>query len=178
MLYTVECSYTCPDSEADWNAFYSQQKLPALLSVSGISTSQRFRALQPGCPVYLAIHTVKDAEVLDSDEYRLKGGGNFGQWQRFISDWHRNLYQCDGPAPAIALDEILLLSQREISLLATRAAAPGLVMQAVGLDKYPPQRIAYRFPRQHLPWLSRIAGVYLYQPLGVQMHSPVRPIMP
>ena len=58
MLYIVECSYADPESEAGWNRFYSQHKLPALVSVSGFRASQRFRALSSGCPVYLAIHTI------------------------------------------------------------------------------------------------------------------------
>ena len=45
MLYTVECTYNDPQSEGDWNEFYSLEKLPALVSVTGFSTSQRFRAL-------------------------------------------------------------------------------------------------------------------------------------
>ena len=28
MFYTVECSYNDPESEAEWNAFYSQQNYP------------------------------------------------------------------------------------------------------------------------------------------------------
>jgi hypothetical protein len=73
MWYTVECSYNDAESEEEWNAFYSQQKLPALLSVTGFATSQRFRAVSSGCPVYLAIHTVKDAHTLSSVDYALKG---------------------------------------------------------------------------------------------------------
>jgi hypothetical protein len=61
MLYIVECSYADPESEAGWNRFYSEDKLPALVSVSGFRASQRFRALSSGCPVYLAIHTIHDA---------------------------------------------------------------------------------------------------------------------
>ena len=55
MLYTVECNYTDPESEQEWNTFYSQQKLPALISVAGFSSSQRFKALKPGGSRYLAI---------------------------------------------------------------------------------------------------------------------------
>lgn len=73
MFYTVECNYTDPESEQEWNAFYSLEKLPALISVTGFSSSQRFKALKPGGPRYLAIHTVKYAEVLTSEEYKLKG---------------------------------------------------------------------------------------------------------
>lgn len=39
MFYIVECSYTDPRTEEEWNDFYNQQKLPALLSVSGFHCS-------------------------------------------------------------------------------------------------------------------------------------------
>ena len=55
MLYIVECSYADPQSEAGWNRFYSEDKLPALVSVSGFRASQRFRALSSSCPVLLFI---------------------------------------------------------------------------------------------------------------------------
>jgi hypothetical protein len=114
MWYTVECSYNDAESEEEWNAFYSQQKLPALLSVTGFATSQRFRAVSSGCPVYLAIHTVKDAHTLSSVDYALKGGGNFARWQVCITDWHRNLYEAENLAPAISSEEMLLLSAKPI----------------------------------------------------------------
>lgn len=43
MIYTVECSFADLDSEAEWNDFYSFEKLPALISVTGFHTSQRFK---------------------------------------------------------------------------------------------------------------------------------------
>lgn len=75
MIYTVECSFADPVSEAQWNDFYSLEKLPALISVSGFHTSQRFKAISAGCPVYLAMHSIDGLAVLESDEYRQKGGG-------------------------------------------------------------------------------------------------------
>ncbi|CDL22174.1 Ribosomal protein S4 and related proteins [Klebsiella pneumoniae IS53] len=51
MLYVVECAYTDPQSEAAWNTFYNQEKLPALVSVPGFYASQRFRALSEGLPL-------------------------------------------------------------------------------------------------------------------------------
>lgn len=58
MNYTVECSYDHPATEAEWNAFYSDEKLPAVVSVPGFHTSQRFRALSGGCLAYLAVHSI------------------------------------------------------------------------------------------------------------------------
>jgi len=172
MFYTVECSYTDPRSEGDWNEFYSQEKLPALVSVTGFSTSQRFRALKPGCPVYFALHTVKDADVITSDEYRLKGGGNFSRWQVYVTDWHRNLYECEGAAPAVSLDEILLLSSQPLSFIETKLGYRALEMQASGLDKFPERRVAYVLARENAAQLAEVPGAYLYEPLTSQLQNP------
>lgn len=171
MFYTVECSYNDPESEAEWNAFYSQQKLPALISVAGFTTSQRFRAVKPGCPVYLAIHTINDADILSSEDYRLKGGGNFSRWQGCITDWHRNLYGGESLAPAISSDEILLLSAMPIDFVETELGYRSLEMQAVGLDKCPDYRIAYVLPVEMTSLFTDMSGVHLYQPLTPQLLS-------
>ncbi|MFS2225127.1 sugar ABC transporter [Pantoea sp. B65] len=174
MFYIVECSYTDPKSEEEWNEFYSDEKLPALVSVTGFSTSQRFQALKPGCPVYLAIHTVKDADVINSEEYRLKGGGNFSRWQEHITDWHRNLYKCEGPAPAVSADEILLLSSQPLSFIETGLGYRALAMQASGLDRTPEQRVAYVVGRKNAAQLADLPGAYLYQPLTLQLTNPAK----
>ncbi|SFT96356.1 hypothetical protein SAMN05192562_103387 [Kosakonia arachidis] len=173
MLYIVECSYTDPRSEEEWNAFYSLEKLPALVSVNGFRSSQRFGAVKPGCPAYLALHTVKDADVLSSDDYRRKGGGNFSRWQAHITDWHRNLYACEAPTPAVSADEILLLSAQPISALVTALGEPAMEMYAAGLDKSPERRAAWVLPRESALLLADMPGVYLYQPLTLQLQSPV-----
>ena len=107
MIYTVECSFADPGSEAQWNDFYTLEKLPALISVVGFHTSQRFKALTDGCPVYLAVHTMDGLDVLVGEEYRRKGGGNFASWQQHITDWHRNLYSDIGLAPAVAVPIVI-----------------------------------------------------------------------
>lgn len=109
MLYVVECAYTDPQSEAAWNTFYNQEKLPALVSVPGFYASQRFRALSEGCPCYLALHDIHDATVIDSDAYRRNGGGHFARWQSAIADWHRHLYLTNNTLREVAPDEVLLL---------------------------------------------------------------------
>ena len=131
MIYTVECSFADPHSEAEWNAFYSLDKLPALISVSGFHTSQRFKALSAGCPVYLALHSIDGLDILTGEEYSQKGGGNFARWQQHITDWHRNLYEGVERAPAVGETEYLVLSTtgpqplRELGLtpVAMRAVA-------------------------------------------------------
>ena len=168
MLYIVECSYNDPESEQAWNDFYSLEKLPALLSVAGFSSSQRFRAISAGCPVYLAIHTVKDAEVLVGDDYRHKGGGHFSHGQANITDWHRNLYEYAGTTPAVSPDEILAITPRPVKLIQALPERHVLELKAAGLDKYPARRFAYVIPRENAPLLAAESGVCLYEALTPQ----------
>lgn len=171
MIYTVECSFTDPVSEAEWNDFYSRDKLPALISVSGFHTSQRFRALSAGCPVYLAIHSIDNLDVLQGDEYRQKGGGNFARWQRHITDWHRNLYGGLDRAPAIGANEYLVVSETGPEPFTRRGLTP-FQMHAVALEKAPEHRWLARLDRpagsvvEHLP-----ERVHLYAPMTVQLTS-------
>lgn len=147
MIYTVECSFADPGSEAEWNHFYSAEKLPALISVTGFHTSQRFKALSHGCPIYLAVHTIDSLDVLTGEEYRQKGGGNFARWQQHITDWHRNLY-CDiGLAPAVNEDELLALC----------ASGPEPLIQ-MGLAPWPCGRLRWRSFRNAGGWQNCPGG--------------------
>ncbi|KAA8996686.1 sugar ABC transporter [Affinibrenneria salicis] len=171
MIYTVECSFVDPAEEAEWNAFYSLEKLPALISVSGFQTSQRFKALSADCPRYLAIHSIDNLNILQGDEYRQKGGGNFARWQRHITDWRRNLYGGINRAPAISKDEYLVES----------AVGPGRLIE-MGLTPYQMQAVALEKLPEHR-WLAKLArpidlsleglpqGVHLYVPMTEQLTS-------
>jgi len=174
MIYTVECSFADPASEAEWNDFYSLDKLPALISVAGFHTSQRFRAINDGCPVYLAIHTIDGLDVLTGDEYRQKGGGNFARWQQHITDWHRNLYSDIGRAPAVNADELLVLSAGGPDLLIELGLKP-LAMQAVALEQFPARRWLAVLPRRAAPLGDNVpAGLYLYTPMTEQLTKAAR----
>jgi hypothetical protein len=169
MIYTVECSFADPASEAEWNDFYSHEKLLALISVSGFYTSQRFKALSEGCPVYLAVHTVDGLEILTGDEYRQKGGGNFARWQQHITDWHRNLYHASGPAPAVNAGERLVLSVSGPEPLIQMGLTP-LVMRAAALEKHPECRWLACLSGQGVPLAGTMPeGVYVYAPMTAQL---------
>jgi len=167
MLYTVECTYADSRTEEEWNNFYSQEKMPALISVNGFSTSQRFRSIMPNYSSYLAIHTIRDEDVVFSEEYLHKGGGSFSLWQPYIKDWHRNLYNCEEAAPAVLKDEILLLSQKKINN--TEGELKSWEMYSVGLDEYPSYRVAYVISRLKSHEFKDIKGVYLYEPITHQL---------
>ena len=169
MIYTVECSFADPHSEAEWNRFYSVDKLPALISVAGFHTSQRFKAISRGCPVYLALHTIDGLEVLTGDEYRQKGGGNFARWQQHITDWHRNLYDGIGIAPAVNKDELLVLCATGAEPLIQMGLTPS-AMHAVALEKFPQHRWMATMPARKAPPVECLAeGVYLYSPITEQL---------
>ncbi|WP_170936080.1 sugar ABC transporter [Pandoraea sp. PE-S2R-1] len=171
MIYTVECSFADAASEAEWNDFYSLEKLPALISVTGFHTSQRFKAISDGCPVYLAIHTIDGLDVLTGEEYRQKGGGNFAKWQEHITDWHRNLYDGMGLAPAVNDDEILALCANGPEPLIQMGLKP-LAMHAVALEKFPVRRWLAVLSRTDVPRVESIAeGVHLYLPMAAQLTS-------
>ncbi|MGS0891488.1 sugar ABC transporter [Burkholderia stagnalis] len=171
MIYTVECSFADPGSEAEWNDFYSLTKLPALISVTGFRTSQRFRAISDGCPVYLAVHTIDGLDVLTGDEYRRKGGGNFARWQQHITDWHRNLYRARGVAPAVRADDRLVLSASGPDPLIRLGLEP-LAMQAVALEKSPESRWLAVLPGHGARFVERLPeDVDLYAPMTEQLTS-------
>ncbi|WP_186150492.1 sugar ABC transporter [Burkholderia gladioli] len=169
MIYTVECSFADPGSEAEWNDFYSLEKLPALISVSGFHTSQRFRSISAECPVYLAIHTIEGPEVLGGEEYRRKGGGNFARWQQHITDWRRNLHGDIGPAPAVDADEVLLLCASGPAPLSRLGVVPS-AMHAVALDRVPERRWLAVLPRHAAALAAGLPeGVHAYVPITEQL---------
>ncbi len=171
MIYTVECSFADPVSEAEWNDFYSFNKLPALISVSGFHTSQRFQALSRGCPVYLALHTIDGIEVLTSAEYRDKGGGNFARWQQHICDWHRNLYDGLSTAPAVDDGHYLVMTALGPERLIELGAVPSAI-RAVDLEKNPEHRWLATLSRDRVTALGDLpGGVYLYAPMTAQLTS-------
>lgn len=110
MIYTVECAFTDPAREDEWNVHYSGEKLDNLLRLPGWRTSQRFRALTPINAPYFAMHTLRDAGVLGG-QYRSVGGGVFGGWEGKISNWHRNLFAGIDTAPEVMPDECLVLTK-------------------------------------------------------------------
>ncbi|WP_211222871.1 hypothetical protein [Paludibacterium yongneupense] len=167
----MECSFADPASEAEWNDFYSKDKLPALISVPGFHTSQRFRALSHGCPVYLAIHSIDNPGILTSEEYRQKGGGNFARWQQHIADWHRNLYDGLARAPAIGADDCLALSAVGAAPLRKMGLDPAS-MYAIALEKVPEHRWLARINRAAQTVLGHVPeGVHLYAPMTEQLTS-------
>ena len=173
MIYTVECSFTDPSAEDEWNAFYSNEKLPALISVRGFLISQRFKLSDgiPSAPTYLAIHTIANEGVLESADYHQNGGGNFAKWQPMITDWHRNIYGGIDLFANVTNEQRLLISNESGDALRALGFQV-LHLWATGLDRTPMERwvaISGNLPdpAHHL----KADGVCIYVPMGSQLQS-------
>jgi hypothetical protein len=81
-----------------------------------VPRSQRFRALSSGCPVYLAIHTIHDAIPSPVKRIAIKAAATL-RWQAHIRDWRRNLYRYSGVFPAVAEEDVLLLSPEPLDVV-------------------------------------------------------------
>jgi hypothetical protein len=77
MLYTVELNFSDPAREEAWHAWY-ETYLAHLVSLPGLSTAQRFRAVDPGAQPweYLALYSVASLNVFESKAYRRSRGGH------------------------------------------------------------------------------------------------------
>ncbi|CUB06040.1 hypothetical protein [Marinomonas fungiae] len=171
MIYTVECSFNNPAQEAEWNAFYSNDKLPALISVNGFITSQRFIALTDGCPRYLAIHSIRAVEVLSSRHYLQAGGGNFAKWQEHITDWHRNIYDMPDQAPEVKKGDYLLCCEASSQALLELGLKP-IALNAIALDKQPEKRWLAVSSQLTLDDIkTNQANIHVYQAMGKQLTS-------
>jgi hypothetical protein len=107
MIYMVDHVYTDSATEQAWHDWYGGY-LRKLVSVPGIHTAQRFKAIGQTPSRYLAMYTIDSARVYESEAYRNIGGGG-SQSARFHGAyqlWTRNLFDAvrrddAGPAPAI-----------------------------------------------------------------------------
>lgn len=173
MIYTVECAFTAPARENAWNAWYDAEKLEALLSVPGFRASQRFRAIVDTPAPYLAIHSIRDAAVLNQPDYRTAGGGAFGGWDDLVTNWDRNLYSGMEAAPAVSADEHLVVLDDP----ARADAAPGAVftwLEIAGLDRTVPCRGLAIVDQEAGMRLARDAAHLLrvFEPIGNRRISP------
>jgi hypothetical protein len=134
MIYMVDHVYTDPKTEPAWHEWYAGY-LQKLVSVPGIGTAQRFKAIGCSPSRYLAMYSIESPDVYTSEAYNRIGGGG-SQSARFhyaYATWTRNLFEGASHAPAIADGQRVLVFDREHrdenGPLASRAAW----LEAVGL---------------------------------------------
>ena len=163
MIFTSESGLTDPSRLGEWDVWYLGH-LAAMVAVPGVSSAQRFRALDADRAPSLAMYTVASPAVFESDVYlRTRGMGPFVS----VVDerlHRRNLFDGLDVAPEIAMPDILLVADRR----AAGASAAGVVwLHAVGLDRSMVYRGVAVLP--DLPTAreiaARIGGAALYTPM-------------
>jgi len=132
-IYMVEHLFSRPDWEVEWNAWY-EKNLKVLLSVPGFRTGQRFRQ-SSGAPRYMAMYTIDNPGVLDSEFYKNSGGGGTAsrRFRAAYQVWIRNLFDTAQPLPNVGAQEFLLVEDTGDDKAAPQ---PGIQrMRCVGLHK-------------------------------------------
>lgn len=113
MIYTVELNFSDPARADEWNAWY-ETYLAQLVSLPGLSTAQRFRAVTPGAQPwdYLALYSLASLDVFESDAYRqIGGGGNASARFKDAIRRRRNVYMGIERLPAVTDSGRILLCE-------------------------------------------------------------------
>jgi hypothetical protein len=164
MIFTSESGLTDPSRLAEWDTWYLGH-LAAMAAVPGVSSAQRFRALDDGPPPSLAMYTVASAGVFDSAIYlRTRGMGPFVA--AVDERMHRrNLFEGLDAAPDVPIGGILLVADRTEPGTATE----GVVwLRAIALDRSVPHRAIATYPdlARARDAAARLGGlVALYTPM-------------
>src|SRR5947207_8024614 len=111
MIFISESGLTDENRMADWDLWY-RGHLAAMVAVPGVTSAQRFRALDDGPPPSLAMYTVASPAVFESDIYlRTRGMGPFLPLvDRRLH--RRNLFEGLDAAPEVPIGGILLVADR------------------------------------------------------------------
>src|SRR6266851_1528633 len=124
MIFTSESGLTDPSRIAEWDEWY-RGHLAAMAAVPGISSAQRFRALDEGPPPSLAMYSVASPAVFRSEVYlRTRGMGPF---VAVVDErlHRRNLFAGLDVAPDVPMTGFLLVADRD-------AAGPRQVGLVIG----------------------------------------------
>lgn len=182
MIYMVDHVYGDAATEPAWHDWYAGY-LQKLVSVPGIDTAQRFRALDCSPPRYLAMYSVASEDVYESDAYRKIGGGG-SQSARFHHAyrlWTRNLFEGASRAPIVREGQRVLVFDREHPPASIHSAARRLRgdfaaegrrtflsratwLEAVGLHMTTRYRAFLVLDAGEVASTASIPGSYLYEP--------------
>jgi hypothetical protein len=165
MIYMVDHVYADPASEQAWHEWYSGY-LRKLISVPGIHTAQRFKAL--GCTPsrYLAMYSIDSADVYASDAYRNMGGGG-SQSARFHHAyrlWTRNLFEGAIRAPLVGDGQRVLVWDRAERSGNGALESRATWLETVGLHMTTKYRAFVVLDAEEAVPATSVAGGHLYEP--------------
>lgn len=153
--------------EPAWHEHYAGYLLK-LLGVPGLTTAQRFKALDASPPRFLAMYSVSSPAIYDSPEYQAMGGGG-SQSARFhgaYQMWTRNL--CEGAefAPEVKPDEFVFTLDCDAPDEALSRLFPGKLvwLHPVGLHITTPYRALVILDRDSVAKARGVGRGFIYAP--------------
>ena len=149
--------------EKEWDAWYNEH-LRIMLTVPGVSSTQRFKTDTPAYSPSLAMYSFSSAAVFQ-DPYYLSVRG-MGEWLPLISreHYHRNLFEGLDAAPEVGEDDILLVTDRETPETGT-GGLRFTWLKAVAIDRSTPYRGIAVVGRRELTARALSAKVGIYRPV-------------
>jgi len=137
MIFMSQSGLLDARREAEWDEWYVEH-LRIMGTVPGVLSVQRFKTATPNYSPSLAMYTFTSGEIF-SDPYYLSIRG-MGEWQTLIDKrWYRrNLFHGLDAAPDVAMDQCLLVADRDQT--ENIAAAHFTWLHAVAIDKSTPYR--------------------------------------
>lgn len=171
MIYMVDHVFADPATEPGWHEWYAGY-LRKLVSVPGIHTAQRFRAIGHTPSRYLAMYSIDSADVYTSEGYKAIGGGG-SQSKRFQPGyqlWTRNLFDAATAvrAPAVQDGQRLLVFDRNALPAAGRSRntleSRATWLEAIGLHMTTNYRAYVVLDAGEAVTTASIEGSFLYEP--------------
>ena len=158
MIFMSQSGITDPAREPDWDAWYVDH-LRIMLTVPGITSTQRFKAVTAGYPPSLVMYSIASANVFHDPYYQSVRG--MGEWLPLVDRryYRRDLFDGLDYAPQVAVNACMLV--------ADRARAGGAIagieftwLKCVGLDRSTPYRGIAVIAAAELPALDATVAVY------------------
>lgn len=133
MIFMSQSGLTDAARMADWDAWYIEH-LRIMLTVPGIYSAQRFKTDSEGYSPSLAMYGIAGPHVFDDPYYRSVRG--MGEWLPLIDRRHykRNLFSGLERAPAVKMEQILLVADRDREDPAL-ADLPLTWLECTGIDR-------------------------------------------
>lgn len=166
MIFMSQSGITDPARAVDWDAWYVEH-LRIMLTVPGISSTQRFKTDSPGDPPSLAMYTIAGTGIFDDPYYQSVRG--MGEWLPLIDRKYcrRNLFEGLDAAPDVRDDCVLLVADRAVP----QSEDNGVVfswLKTIGLDYSTPYRGIAVVTRTVADRLATTSAVRIYRPVSAR----------
>ena len=168
-IYMVQHSFAKPEWEQEWNDWYAGN-LPVLMSVPGFLTGQRFKSPDGNPPRYMAMYTVREPGVFQSETYIAKGGNGVNS-QRFrpaYQVWIRNLLEGIAQAPEVKPGEALLVVDSP-ERVGPHVDLPLAWLETTGFHKSTPWRGLAVVTAAQAERVRNDPRVIVYEPITAQL---------